>query len=163
VGPEHATRRHVCPELEHLRRAAEPSGLVIETDEGKLSQILRNLISNALKYTERGEVRVTCELAEHASRVLFSVRDTGIGIAPQDQETIFQEFGRIDSAVSRRVRGTGLGLPLSRRLVELLGGRLWLDSEPGRGSTFYVSLPAVGQTSGAGASTTVPRLIGGPA
>ena len=93
------------------------------TDEGKVSQILRNLISNALKFTERGEVRVTAGRAGCGRvRSRFSVADTGIGIAPQDQARIFEEFTQLEHRLQSQVRGTGLGLPLSRRLAELLGG-----------------------------------------
>jgi signal transduction histidine kinase/CheY-like chemotaxis protein len=118
----------------------EPVGLpTLYTDEGKISQILRNFISNALKFTERGEVRVSAR--RQGDRVLFLVSDTGIGIAREDQERIFQEYGQVDSPVQRRVRGTGLGLPLSKRLAELLGGRLEVKSEPGVGSTFSLEVP----------------------
>lgn len=110
------------------------------TDEGKVSQILRNLISNALKFTERGEVRVAVALGADGA-VTFTVTDTGIGIAPEDQDRIFEEFIQIEGPIQRRVKGTGLGLPLSRKLAELLGGRLWLQSRPGQGSTFYVTIP----------------------
>jgi signal transduction histidine kinase/DNA-binding response OmpR family regulator len=119
-----------------------PAGLpALTTDEGKVSQILRNLLSNALKFTERGEVRVSAMLAPAGDAVVFSVADTGIGIAPDDQERIFKEFGQIDSPVQRRVRGTGLGLPLSRKLAALLGGTLTVESEPGVGSTFFATIP----------------------
>jgi signal transduction histidine kinase/DNA-binding response OmpR family regulator len=111
------------------------------TDEGKVSQILRNFISNALKFTERGEVRVSAALDPGGAHVVFAVADTGIGIAPADQERIFQEFGQLENPVQRRVRGTGLGLPLTRRLIELLGGRLRLVSRPGAGSTFSAIVP----------------------
>jgi signal transduction histidine kinase/CheY-like chemotaxis protein len=111
------------------------------TDEGKVSQILRNLISNALKFTEHGEVRVSVALSSDARSVAFSVADTGIGIAPEDQERIFQEFGQLDSRVQRKVRGTGLGLPLSRKLAQLLGGTLTVTSAPGVGSTFVAEIP----------------------
>ena len=113
----------------------------VYTDEGKVSQILRNLISNALKFTEHGEVRVSAVLASDGRSVTFAVADTGIGIAPEDQDRIFQEFGQLDSHVQRKVRGTGLGLPLSRKLAELLGGRLTVTSAPGVGSTFYAQIP----------------------
>lgn len=116
--------------------------LEFDTDEGKLSQILRNLVSNALKFTEKGEVRVRAEGLDN-NMVRFSVSDTGIGIAPADQERIFEEFTQIDSPVQRRVKGTGLGLSLSRRLAEVLGGELTVTSTPGRGSTFCVTIPAV--------------------
>ena len=114
---------------------------VLYTDEGKVSQILRNFISNALKFTERGEVKVGATLSAAGDAVVFSVADTGIGIAPEDQERIFQEFGQLDSPVQRRVRGTGLGLPLTRKLTELLGGRLGVVSQPGLGSTFSATIP----------------------
>jgi CheY-like chemotaxis protein len=119
-----------------------PAGLPsLNTDEAKVSQILRNLISNALKFTERGEVRVSATLAPSGDAVVFSVADTGIGIAHEDQERIFQEFGQVDSPIQRRVRGTGLGLPLSRKLATLLGGTLTVESEPGVGSTFLATIP----------------------
>jgi signal transduction histidine kinase/DNA-binding response OmpR family regulator len=111
------------------------------TDEGKVSQILRNLISNALKFTEHGEVRVSAALSADGRSVAFAVADTGIGIAPEDQERIFQEFGQLDSRVQRKVRGTGLGLPLSRKLAQLLGGSLTVTSAPGVGSTFVAQVP----------------------
>lgn len=120
----------------------EPEGVpVLRTDEGKLSQILRNLISNALKFTERGEVRVAARRSEDSGSVIVSVSDTGIGIAPENLERIFEEYVQIDGPVQRKVRGTGLGLPLSRRLAELLGGTLTAGSVPGQGSTFRVVLP----------------------
>jgi signal transduction histidine kinase/CheY-like chemotaxis protein len=115
---------------------------VIFTDEGKVSQILRNFISNALKFTEEGEVRVSAAYDDEAGEITFEVRDTGIGIAPEDQERIFEEFGQIDSPIQRKVKGTGLGLPLSKRLVHLLGGRIAVTSAPGAGSTFSLTLPA---------------------
>ena len=110
------------------------------TDEGKVSQILRNLISNALKFTERGEVRIWADTGPDDT-VIFHVRDSGIGIAPDHLEVIFEEFGQIDSPIQRRVKGTGLGLPLSQKLAELLGGRIAVDSAPGQGSVFSLSIP----------------------
>ena len=111
------------------------------TDEGKISQILRNLISNALKFTRRGHVRVTAE-ADQEGMVVFRVSDTGIGIAHEDQERIFEEFVQIDGDLQSGVKGTGLGLPLARRLARLLGGGLDVNSELGLGSTFTVKIPA---------------------
>jgi len=93
-------------------------------DEGKVSQILRNFISNALKFTERGEVRVSATFVDDEMAVAFSVADTGIGIAAEDQERIFHQFGQLENPLQRKVRGTGLGLPLTKKLVEILGGRL---------------------------------------
>ncbi len=121
----------------------DPAGIPpLHSDEGKISQILRNFISNALKFTESGEVRVSAEYSERTGRVTFRVRDTGIGIAPEDQETIFKEFAQLDSHLQRRVKGTGLGLPLSRRLAELLGGGVSVESRLGAGSVFSLSIPA---------------------
>jgi signal transduction histidine kinase/CheY-like chemotaxis protein len=111
------------------------------SDEAKISQILRNFISNALKFTERGEIRVRADLAEDERTIVFSVADTGIGIAPEDQERIFSEFGQIENPLQKRFKGTGLGLALSRKLAELLGGRITVESELGRGSTFRLSVP----------------------
>jgi len=133
----------------------EPLGLPpLDTDEGKVSQILRNFISNALKYTERGEVRVSARAVDE--RVLFSVSDTGIGVAPEDQELIFQEYGQVESHLQRRVKGTGLGLPLSRKLAVLLGGRIAVQSEPGVGSTFTLEVPRIYQ--GPGEVADVPEV-----
>jgi signal transduction histidine kinase/CheY-like chemotaxis protein len=115
----------------------------LQTDEAKVSQILRNFISNALKFTERGEVRVKARYQPEDGMVAFSVSDTGIGIAPEDQDRIFLEFTQLESPLQRRVKGTGLGLPLSRKLAELLGGHLEVVSAPGVGSTFSAYIPAV--------------------
>jgi CheY-like chemotaxis protein len=111
------------------------------TDEGKLSQILRNLISNALKFTERGEVRVSAAPPAADGTITFAVSDTGIGIAPGDQSRIFEEFVQVEHPLQRNVKGTGLGLSLSRCLAELLGGTLSVESAPGIGSTFSVVIP----------------------
>jgi signal transduction histidine kinase/CheY-like chemotaxis protein len=130
---------------ESLRLVFEPAAGIppLHTDEGKVSQILRNFISNALKYTERGEVLVSATLADGGAAVAFSVADTGIGIAPEDQERIFEEFAQVEHTLQSRVKGTGLGLPLARKLTQLLGGRITLVSEPGIGSTFTATIPCV--------------------
>jgi signal transduction histidine kinase/CheY-like chemotaxis protein len=120
----------------------EPEGIpAMYTDESKVSQILRNFISNALKFTERGAVTVSATLDEEGKNVTFAVTDTGIGIALEDREMIFEEFTQVPSALQRRVKGTGLGLPLCRKLATLLGGDVGLESEPGRGSTFHATVP----------------------
>ena len=120
----------------------EPVGIpTLFTDEGKVAQILRNFISNALKYTEKGEVRV--KAVRLGNMVMFSVTDTGIGIAPSDRDRIFEEFIQLDSPIQKRVQGTGLGLPLSRKLIELLGGVISVTSELGVGSTFWATIPLI--------------------
>lgn len=111
------------------------------SDEGKVAQILRNFISNAMKFTPAGEIRVSARRTAEPGAMVFSVSDTGIGIKPEDQERIFEEFAQVESPIQRTVRGTGLGLPLSRKLAELLGGRLDLQSSPGQGSVFSLTLP----------------------
>jgi signal transduction histidine kinase/CheY-like chemotaxis protein len=112
----------------------------IYSDEGKVSQILRNFISNALKFTESGEVRVSAALAGE-TEVVFSVSDTGIGIAPQNLDLIFQDFAQVDGPIQRRVKGTGLGLPLSKKLATLLNGEVRVQSQLGAGSTFTLEIP----------------------
>ncbi len=122
-----------------LRVAVDPELPPITGDEQKLSQILRNLVANALKFTERGAVEIRARRA--GDRVVFEVADSGIGIAPEHHELIFHEFAQVDGHVQPRMRGSGLGLPLSRRLAELLGGTLTVASELGVGSTFRLELP----------------------
>jgi signal transduction histidine kinase len=118
--------------------ASELPALV--SDESKVSQILRNFISNALKFTERGEVHVSAARGLHDT-IVFAVRDTGIGIAQADRARIFEEFTQVDGALQRKAKGTGLGLPLSRKLAELLGGSVSVQSEAGVGSTFTLVIP----------------------
>ena len=119
----------------------------IYSDEGKVSQILRNFISNALKFTERGEVRVSVSRGTDNS-ISFSVADTGIGIYESDIERIFQEWTQIDGKLQKVAKGSGLGLPLSRKLAQLLGGNVQVKSHVGIGSTFTVIIPMsfAGQT-----------------
>jgi signal transduction histidine kinase/CheY-like chemotaxis protein len=112
------------------------------SDDAKIAQILRNLVSNALKFTEQGEVRVTAHLSDDEKTITFAVRDTGIGIAPEDHERIFEEFSQVQTRLQKKVKGTGLGLPLSRSLARLLGGDLTVESLPGRGSVFTLEIPA---------------------
>ena len=112
----------------------------VYTDDKKLSQILRNFISNAIKFTQRGEVRVSAKYRP-PGWVTFAVADTGIGIAKEHQSALFQDFVQLDSPIQKRFRGTGLGLALSKRLAELLGGSVAVQSELGRGSTFSAIIP----------------------
>ncbi|HEY0439297.1 MAG TPA: ATP-binding protein, partial [Xanthobacteraceae bacterium] len=126
----------------------EPGNLPkLYTDDRKLSHILRNFISNALKFTPKGEVRVSARL-EGEGRVTFSVSDSGIGIAPEFHKSIFEDFSQVQSPLQKRLRGTGLGLSLSKKLAALLGGTVFLESEAGKGSTFSVTIPT--QMEGAG-------------
>jgi signal transduction histidine kinase/CheY-like chemotaxis protein len=111
------------------------------TDEQKVSQILRNFISNAIKFTPRGEVRI--QACQCDDQIEFSVTDTGIGISKSDQGVIFEEFAQIESTLQKRVKGTGLGLPLSRKLAQLLGGTVEVDSTVGIGSSFRLIVPIV--------------------
>lgn len=120
----------------------DPHGLPpLFTDEAKVSQILRNFISNALKFTEQGEVRVTAALAADGQTIQFAVADTGIGIAAEDQAVIFEEFTQLEHPLQHRVKGTGLGLPLCRKLATLLKGTVGVTSEMDIGSTFFATIP----------------------
>jgi len=119
----------------------EPTGVPrIYTDDKKLSQILRNFISNGLKFTPQGEVRVSAALVE-GDRVTFAVTDTGIGIAAEHLGGLFQDFVQVDAPIQKRLRGTGLGLSLSKKLALLLGGDVMVTSQVGLGSTFSVTIP----------------------
>jgi signal transduction histidine kinase len=111
------------------------------TDDKKLSQILRNFISNALKFTPQGEVRVSARLAD-GDRLRFAVSDTGIGIPAEHIPTLFQDFVQVDAPIQKRLRGTGLGLSLSKKLAVLLGGNVTVESQVGRGSTFALTIPS---------------------
>ncbi|MEX2263649.1 MAG: ATP-binding protein [Bryobacteraceae bacterium] len=123
-----------------IEEPGEP--IEMETDERKVSQILRNLTVNALKFTEQGEVRVHAARQPESNAVSFTVRDTGIGIAPEHMRGIFEEFLQIENPMQRRMKGSGLGLPLSRKLAELLGGGIEAESRLGYGSVFRVTIPA---------------------
>ncbi|HET9166500.1 MAG TPA: ATP-binding protein [Candidatus Angelobacter sp.] len=129
----------------------------LRTDEGKVSQILRNFISNAIKFTPQGEIKISAEMSGSGS-VLFEVTDTGIGIPPEHLETVFQEFSQVENPLQERYRGTGLGLPLCRKMALLLGGKVWVKSELGHGSSFYVELPIVykGEADVAGVREEMP-------
>jgi signal transduction histidine kinase len=133
---ERASRGGITLDL-HVDR----DDLVIQADERKLRQVMFNLLSNAVKFTPPGGlIDVSAEITDGVVEV--AVRDTGSGIAPEDQELIFEEFQQARGGdAGKRREGTGLGLPLSRKFVELHGGRLWVESAPGAGSTFRFTLP----------------------
>ena len=129
-------------------------------DAARLRQVLVNLLSNAVKFTLQGEVLVSVDavpLADDLWRVHFAVKDTGIGIAREHLPRLFQSFSQVDASTTRRFGGTGLGLAISKRLAELMGGQVWVDSEPGRGSVFHVTIAAE-----AGPPLDLPHLRGNP-
>jgi signal transduction histidine kinase len=117
----------------------------IESDRMRLEQILKNLLSNAFKFTERGQVSLAIERVDDAS-IRFAVSDTGIGISAEQQASIFEAFHQADATISRKFGGTGLGLSISRELARLLGGRIALESRPGEGSTFTLTIPLAYET-----------------
>ena len=132
----------------------------VYTDDKKLSQILRNYISNALKFTQQGEIRVFAHY-HGDDRVTFGVADTGIGIAEEHHAKIFEDFTQVDSPLQRKWRGSGLGLSLSKKIAELLGGAVAMTSEAGKGSTFSVTIP-IRYSSGVGDdSSNITNAAGG--
>ena len=108
-------------------------------DQRRLSQVLLNLVGNAVKFTDSGEVAIKATVSNGA--YTLSVRDTGPGIDPADQSKIFEEFQQADGSSTKRKGGTGLGLSIARRIVAMHGGRIWVKSAPGRGSTFFIKVP----------------------
>jgi two-component system sensor histidine kinase/response regulator len=129
--------------LEFLADVAAAIPEQLRGDPLRLGQILTNLVNNAIKFTERGEIRLKSELLEHTGdkvQLKFSVRDTGIGMTPEQAAKLFQPFSQADMSTTRKHGGTGLGLTICRRLVELMGGQIWLESEAGIGSTFLFTL-----------------------
>jgi signal transduction histidine kinase len=116
----------------------------VTADERKLKQILVNLLTNAVKFTPAGG-RVDVDARREGGAVVIAVADTGIGIAPEDHEAVFEEFRQVGRNYTNKQEGTGLGLALTRKFVELHGGRIWLDSAPGRGSKFTFTLPSRAQ------------------
>ncbi|MBV1694977.1 MAG: response regulator [Hyphomicrobiales bacterium] len=115
----------------------------IMVDDHRLRQVLINLVGNAVKFTDAGEVVVTVSASEDHTRIRIAVKDTGIGVAPERLSALFEPFTQADSSISRRFGGTGLGLAISKRLVGLMGGTIGMTSEPGRGSEVTIDLPLV--------------------
>jgi signal transduction histidine kinase len=106
-----------------------------------LTQLLINLVGNAIKFTDAGEVSIKAESNDGAFHV--TVRDTGPGISAADQAKLFREFQQADNAITRKKGGTGLGLAISKHIIEMHGGRIWVESQPGQGSTFAFTLPVI--------------------
>ncbi len=159
-------RRIVADTLRLMKAAADGKDISMDAalpetippvrgDADKVTQVLTNLVSNAIKYTpEGGWVKVSLEVTGETS-VTTCVADSGIGIAPEDQPKLFQRFFRADNTSTREAGGTGLGLVIAKTLIELMGGTIWLESEPGRGSKFYFTLPLFLETGNAPAPTPV--------
>ena len=125
----------------HLEKDLPP----LATDRQKVKQILLNLLSNALKFTQHGSVTITARRQKREPCILLAVTDTGIGIALADQEKIFEDFRQLDNSPTRPYGGTGLGLSICRRLAQMLGGRIAVQSQMGKGSTFTLTLPVKGR------------------
>lgn len=115
------------------------SKLMVRVDQLRFGQILRNLLSNAIKFTDEGTIEVGCK--KKNGFFIFSVKDTGIGIHTEHQQIIFDRFMKIENDIQHLHRGTGIGLFLSRQLVEKFGGKIWVESEVGKGSVFYFTIP----------------------
>jgi len=126
--------------LEITHKISVPEQMVeVETDGYLLQDIFFNLIKNAIKYTNKGNITISCEYFDIS--LLFKVSDTGIGVPQDKQKVIFERFVRANSDFTNPVDGAGLGLSIAKAYVERLGGKIWLESEPGRGSTFYFTIP----------------------
>src|SRR5262249_38432077 len=146
--------------LEFLADVASAIPEQLRGDPLRLGQILPNLVNNAVKFTDQGEIRLKIELLEKTGekvQLKFSVRDTGIGMTPDQAARLFKPFSQADMSTTRKHGGTGLGLTISRRLVELMGGQIWLESEAGMGSTFSFTVwLEIGRT---GARRIVPSTL----
>jgi two-component system sensor histidine kinase/response regulator len=169
IGKMLALRAHQKG-LELATEIAESVPEAVVADSSRIRQVLINLIGNAIKFTDQGEVVVSASSRAGSEagdgvagkELCFAVRDTGIGIAPEKQRTIFQPFAQADGSTTRRYGGTGLGLTISLRLVEMMGGRMWVESEPGRGSTFWFTVPVVIGTGAADTTLDGAGLVGVP-
>src|SRR5262249_35575138 len=129
----------------------------IYIDSTRIRQVLLNLINNAIRFTERGGITLRAWLQE--AEIVFAVSDTGTGIAEKDIPRLFEQFSQLDGSRRRRHGGTGLGLYISRSFVELHGGRIWVESQPGCGSTFTFSLPIRRATLGANPAEDIADFV----
>ena len=151
--------------IELICRVAPETPLDLIGDPGRLRQILANLVGNAVKFTEKGEVFVDVKPGARLDRgqkrqIVFSITDTGVGIPKEMLENVFERFTQADSSTTRRFGGTGLGLSISRQLAELMGGTIWVESSIGSGSTFYFTSIFMEQTAHAGRYRPAPDLTG---
>ena len=126
-----------------LVRDSAPDLPAVTGDQDRLIQVVINLISNAVKFTDAGSI--TCSARQDGTELLVSVKDSGVGIAPDDQPKVFEKFKQVGDTLTDKPKGTGLGLPICKEIVEYHGGRIWVESKPGRGSTFSFTLPIIGQ------------------
>ena len=127
-----------------LVRDIAPDLPAITGDQDRLIQVVINLISNAVKFTDSGSI--TCSAHRHDSELIVGVKDSGIGIAPDDQPKVFEKFKQVGDTLTDKPKGTGLGLPICKEIVEYHGGRIWVESEPGQGSTFSFTLPIIAES-----------------
>lgn len=139
-----------------LKKGIDGPNCHVFCDQVRLEQILNNLLSNALKFTFTG--KITFGYSVDKEKVSFFVQDTGLGISPENIEIVFERFRQEEETLSKNSRGTGLGLPISKGLVELMGGKMWLTSEKGSGSTFYFELPGILRSDTALVDKAVPRI-----
>jgi signal transduction histidine kinase len=132
-----------------LKEEIEPNLPKVFVDRGRIRQVVINILSNAAKFTDEGSITMQVRKITKNEQefVCFSVKDTGIGIAAEDMAKVFEAFRQIDSSTARRAEGTGLGMPISYRLVTLHGGDLWVESQAGKGSTFSFTIPLKPPTS----------------
>ena len=125
--------------LEVIREVEGELGVMM-ADQRRITQhVLQNILKNAIKFTAEGEIRVGARRDRES--ILFWVADTGIGIPKREQDTVFESFRQVDGSVTREAEGTGLGLTIARKFVEMHGGRIWVESEPGRGAHFQFTIP----------------------
>lgn len=130
-----------------LIRNVEPDLPIVTGDQDRLIQVVINLISNAVKFTDAGSI--TCSARRDGDELVISVTDSGIGIAPADQPKVFEKFKQVGDTLTDKPKGTGLGLPICKEIIEYHGGRIWVESEPGKGSTFSFTLPVAEATAAA--------------